>query len=46
MKERIERMQGDVHRLLEVLREEARVTRGGVDRRLALTRVEKGPNKP
>ncbi|HEY7574399.1 MAG TPA: MerR family transcriptional regulator [Thermoanaerobaculia bacterium] len=45
MKERIERMQGDVHRLLEVLREEARVTRGGVDRRLALTRIEKSASR-
>jgi MerR family transcriptional regulator/heat shock protein HspR len=41
MKERMEKMQGDVHRLLEVVREEVRATRGGVDRRLALERVRR-----
>jgi MerR family transcriptional regulator/heat shock protein HspR len=39
MKERIERMQGDVHQMLGVLRDEAATRRVDPDRRYALTRV-------
>ena len=41
MKERIERMQGDVQQLLIVLREEASARRPESDRQYALTRVTK-----
>jgi len=41
MKERIERMQGDVQELLTVLREEAALRRPDSDREYALTRVTK-----
>ena len=41
MKERIERMQGDVQELLTVLREEASARRPDSDRQYALTRVTK-----
>jgi MerR family transcriptional regulator/heat shock protein HspR len=41
MKERIERMQGDVQELLTVLREEAAARRPDSDRQYALTRVTK-----
>jgi len=41
MKERIERMQGDVQQLLIVLREEAAARRPDSDRQYALTRVTK-----
>lgn len=39
MKERIERMQGDVHEILGALRDEAVARRGDPDRRYALTRI-------
>ena len=41
MKENIERMQGDVHHLLSVLREDVEARRVEPDRRYALTRVSK-----
>ena len=41
MKEKIERMQGDVHHLLSVLREEVETRRVETDRRYALTTVSK-----
>jgi len=41
MKEKIERMQGDVHHLLSALREEVEVRRQEPDRRYALTTVSK-----
>jgi len=41
MKEKIERMQGDVHHLLSVLREEVEARRVEPDRRYALTTVSK-----
>ena len=41
MKEKIERMQGDVHQLLSALREEVQVRRQEPDRRYALTTVSK-----
>jgi MerR family transcriptional regulator/heat shock protein HspR len=41
MKEKIERMQGDVHHLLAALREEVEVRRQEPDRRYALTTVSK-----
>ena len=41
MKEKIERMQGDVHHLLAVLREEVELRRQEPDRRYALTTVSK-----
>ncbi len=41
MKEKIERMQGDVHHLLSVLREEVDARRVEPDRRYALTTVSK-----
>jgi len=41
MKEKIERMQGDVHQLLSVLREDVEARRVEPDRRYALTRVSK-----
>lgn len=41
MKEKIERMQGDVHHLLEVLREDVEASRVEPDRRYALTTVSK-----
>lgn len=41
MKEKIERMQGDVHHLLSVLREDVEARRVEPDRRYALTRVSK-----
>jgi MerR family transcriptional regulator/heat shock protein HspR len=43
MKQRMERMQGDVHELLRVLREEADTRRAGTDPRYALARVPRGP---
>jgi MerR family transcriptional regulator/heat shock protein HspR len=43
MKERMERMQGDVHELLRAVREEAESRRGGTDPRFALTRLPRGP---
>jgi MerR family transcriptional regulator/heat shock protein HspR len=42
MKERIEKMQGDVENLLGVLREEVDIRRGGVDRRYALVKLPAG----
>lgn len=42
MKERMEKMQGEVRHVVAALREEADVKRGGGDRSLALTRIEKG----
>ena len=39
MKERIEKMQGDVENLLGVLREEVDTRRGGVNRQYALVKV-------
>jgi MerR family transcriptional regulator/heat shock protein HspR len=39
MKERMERMQGEVRQVLSALREEAEARRGGTERSLALTRV-------
>ncbi len=41
MKEKIERMQGDVHQLLSVLREDVEARRVDSDRRYALTTVSK-----
>jgi MerR family transcriptional regulator/heat shock protein HspR len=41
MKEKIERMQGDVHQLLSVLREDVEARRVEPDRRYALTTVSK-----
>ena len=41
MKEKIERMQGDVHHMLTVLREEVQSRRQEPDRRFALTTVPK-----
>jgi MerR family transcriptional regulator/heat shock protein HspR len=41
MKEKIERMQGDVHQLLSVVREEVDLRRRDADRRYALTTVSK-----
>jgi MerR family transcriptional regulator/heat shock protein HspR len=41
MKEKIERMQGDVHHMLSVLREEVESRRQEPDRRYALTTVSK-----
>ncbi|HEY3125112.1 MAG TPA: MerR family transcriptional regulator [Thermoanaerobaculia bacterium] len=41
MKEKIERMQGDVHHLLSVLQEEVEARRVEPDRRYALTTVSK-----
>jgi MerR family transcriptional regulator, heat shock protein HspR len=41
MKEKIERMQGDVHHLLSVLREDVEARRAETDRRYALTTVSK-----
>jgi MerR family transcriptional regulator, heat shock protein HspR len=38
MKERIEKMQGDVENLLGVVREEVDIRRGGVDRQYALVK--------
>jgi MerR family transcriptional regulator/heat shock protein HspR len=43
MKERMEKMQGEVHELLSVLREEVGSRRGGPDRRYALARIPKDP---
>jgi len=42
MKERMEKMQGEVRQVLTVLREEADARRGGSERSLALTRIERG----
>lgn len=42
MKERMEKMQGEVRQVLSVLREEADARRGAPDRSLALTRIERG----
>jgi len=39
MKERIEKMQGDVENLLTVVRDEVATRRGGIDRRCALVKV-------
>ncbi|HKA37042.1 MAG TPA: MerR family transcriptional regulator [Thermoanaerobaculia bacterium] len=41
MKEKIEKMQGDVHQLISVLREEVETRRQEPDRRYALTTVSK-----
>jgi MerR family transcriptional regulator/heat shock protein HspR len=41
MKQRMEKMQGEVRQVLSALREEAE-SRGGSERSLALTRVERG----
>jgi MerR family transcriptional regulator/heat shock protein HspR len=42
MKERIEKMQGDVENLLTVLREQVETRRGGIDRQYALVKVPGG----
>ncbi|HSD71686.1 MAG TPA: MerR family transcriptional regulator [Thermoanaerobaculia bacterium] len=42
MKERMEKMQGEVRQVLTALREEVDARQGGSDRTLALTRVERG----
>lgn len=42
MKERMEKMQGEVRHVITALREEADVGRGGSERSLALTRFERG----
>lgn len=42
MKERMEKMQGEVRHVIAALREEAELRRGGAERSLALTRVERG----
>ena len=44
MKERMEKMQGEVHEMLSVLREEVGSRRGGPDRRYALARIPKDPS--
>jgi MerR family transcriptional regulator/heat shock protein HspR len=44
MKERMEKMQGEVHQLLSAIREEAESARGGTDPRFALARVPRGPH--
>jgi MerR family transcriptional regulator/heat shock protein HspR len=41
MKERMERMQGEVQDLLSVLRDDVESRRGGVDRRYALVKVSR-----
>ena len=43
MKQRMERMQGEVQKMLGVLREEADARRSGTDRRVALARI---PGRP
>lgn len=43
MKQRMERMQGEVQKMLGVLREEAEARRSGSDRRVALARI---PGRP
>ncbi|HEU5248702.1 MAG TPA: MerR family transcriptional regulator [Thermoanaerobaculia bacterium] len=42
MKERMEKMQGEVRQVLTALREEVDARRGDSDRSLALTRIERG----
>jgi MerR family transcriptional regulator/heat shock protein HspR len=42
MKERMEKMQGEVRQVLTALREDVDTRRGGTDRSLALTRIERG----
>ena len=42
MKERMEKMQGEVRQVLTALREEVDARQGGSDRTLALTRVDRG----
>ena len=42
MKERMEKMQGEVRHVIAALREEAELRRGGAERSVALTRVERG----
>jgi MerR family transcriptional regulator/heat shock protein HspR len=42
MKERMERMQGEVRQVIAVLREEAEARHGDSNRSLALTRIERG----
>jgi MerR family transcriptional regulator/heat shock protein HspR len=42
MKERMEKMQGEVRQVLTALREEVDAHRGESDRSLALTRIERG----
>ena len=42
MKERMEKMQGEVRQVLTALREEVDARQSGSDRTLALTRVERG----
>lgn len=42
MKERMEKMQGEVRQVLTALREEVDARQGGSNRTLALTRVERG----
>jgi MerR family transcriptional regulator, heat shock protein HspR len=44
MKERMEKMQGEVHQLLSAIREEAESGRAGTDPRIALARVPRGPH--
>jgi MerR family transcriptional regulator/heat shock protein HspR len=39
MKQRMERMHGDVQKMLEVLREELEARRGGAERTLALAKI-------
>jgi MerR family transcriptional regulator/heat shock protein HspR len=43
MKERMEQIQGEVREMLSVIREEAGVRRGQIDRRFALAPIPKGP---
>jgi MerR family transcriptional regulator, heat shock protein HspR len=43
MKERMEKMQGEVQDLLSAVREEVGTRRGQIDRRFALARIPKGP---
>ena len=42
MKERMERMQGEVRQVIVALREEAEARHGDSNRSLALTRIERG----
>ena len=42
MKERMEKMQGEVRHVITALQEEVSIRRSGTDRSLALTRVERG----
>ena len=44
MKERMEKIQGEVHSLLDAIREDVGARRGQIDRRLALAPLPKNPD--